>query len=292
MFAVQIDRHGGPEVLRVREAAAPVAAAGELLVRTVASTINPVDWKTRAWDVGPAFPMTLGWDLAGMVVATESAEFSVGDRVVAMSAQLATGLGTWAELVALPAALVAHAPASVPLVEASALPLAGVTALQALARLDLVEGQRLLVTGALGAVGRTAVALARHRGAVVDGLVSRAEHLKPAGELGLTSVASAASDLTSESYDAVLDTAGVDVSAALVPDGRYVSVADAPLPDLPGAEKSYVQENSADLAELVRLVDAGVVRPHVAHHFSVRQVRRATELVERGGLTGKVALHF
>ncbi|MBF9068008.1 NADP-dependent oxidoreductase [Streptacidiphilus fuscans] len=292
MFAVQIDRHGGPEVLRVREAAAPVAGAGHVLVATVASTINPVDWKTRAWDVGPAFPMTLGWDLAGVVVATESADFAVGDRVVAMSAQLATGLGTWAELVALPTTLVAHAPASVPLVEAAALPLAGVTALQALGPLDLVAGQRLLVSGALGAVGRTAVALALHRGVVVDGLVSRAEHLAPAAALGLSAVASAVSDLKSASYDAVLDTAGVDVSAALAPDGRYVSVADAPLPEIPRAEKSYVQESRADLAELVRLVDAGVVRPHIAHHFSVRQVRRATELFERGGLTGKVALHF
>lgn len=67
----------------------------------------------------------------------------------------------------------------------------------------------------LGAVGRTAVALARHRGVVVDGLVSRAEHLEPASALGLSTVASAASHLNPASYDAVLETAGVHVSAAL-----------------------------------------------------------------------------
>ncbi len=292
MFAVQIDRHGGPEVLAVREVPVPTAGAGEVVIRTVASTINPVDWKTRVWDVGPQFPMTLGWDLAGIVVACDSSAFAVGDRVVAMSAQVATGLGTWAELVVLPENLVTRAPASVPLIEAAALPLAGVTALQALALLNLKAGDKLLITGAIGAVGRTAAALAGQAGAVVDGLVSRESHLETAQGLGLAFVTHTASDFKDESYDAVFDTAGVDVSAALVPGGRYVSVADEALPEIPGAAKSYVQQNREDLAELVRLVDAGVVRPYVDHYFSVHRVRVAHELFEKGGLTGKVALYF
>ncbi|MFC0865906.1 NADP-dependent oxidoreductase [Sphaerimonospora cavernae] len=292
MFAVQIDRHGGPELLTVRDVAPPTPKLGEVLVRTVASTLNPVDWKTRVWDVGPAFPMTLGWDIAGIVIASRTPDFAIGDRVVAMSAQVATGLGTWAELVALPARLVSHAPVSVPLTEAAALPLAGVTAFQALARLNLAQGERLLVTGAVGAVGRTAVALAAHGGAVADGLVSREEHLQPARSLGLQHASASIADLKGESYDAIFDTAGVDVSHALASGGRYVSVADEPLPSIPGAQKSYVQENREHLAELVRLVDADVLRPHIAHYFSVHQVRAAHELFEKGGLTGKVGLCF
>ncbi|GHE58445.1 alcohol dehydrogenase catalytic domain-containing protein [Streptomyces capitiformicae] len=164
MLAVQIDVHGGPEVLSVREIAEPVPGPGEVLVRTVASSLNPVDWKTRAWDVGPEFPMTLGWDLAGIVVASSSAEFAVGDRVIAMSAQMATGRGTWAQLVALPEHLVTHAPTTLSLAEAATLPLAGTTAVQALAKLELSSRSRLLVTGAAGAVGALAVQLARRAG--------------------------------------------------------------------------------------------------------------------------------
>ncbi|WP_243878213.1 hypothetical protein [Streptomyces sp. SUK 48] len=128
MHAVRVDVHGGPEVLTVREVADPEPesrpgpdaagetgpGAGEVLVRTAASSLNPVDWKTRAWDVGPALPVTLCWDLAGIVVASSAPEFAAGDRVIAMSAQLATGLDTWAELVLLPARLLAHAPGRSP----------------------------------------------------------------------------------------------------------------------------------------------------------------------------------
>ncbi|MDT0570864.1 NADP-dependent oxidoreductase [Streptomyces sp. DSM 3412] len=292
MLAVQIDVHGGPEVLEVREIAEPVPGPGEVLVRTVASSLNPVDWKTRAWDVGPQFPMTLGWDLAGVVVASSSAEFAVGDRVIAMSAQIATGRGTWAQSVALPDHLLTHAPTTLSLAEAATLPLAGTTALQALAKLRLVSRGRLLVTGAAGAVGGLAVQLARRAGVAVDGLVSRAEHIDVVRELGADTVVDLATDLPKEAYDAVLDTAGVDVSSSLVEGGRYVSISDEPLPAVPGAAKSYVQESKKDLAELVELAEAGRLRVRVAEHHPVTAVRTAHERFEAGGLSGKVVLLF
>ncbi|MEU1779061.1 NADP-dependent oxidoreductase [Streptomyces abikoensis] len=292
MRAVQIDVHGGPEVLSVREVADPRPGPGEVLIRTVASSLNPVDWKTRVWDVGPAFPMTLGWDLAGIVVASSSAGFAVGDRVIAMSAQVATGRGTWAELVALPEQLVTAAPATITLPEAATLPLAGTTALQALAKLDLAGRKRLLVTGAAGAVGGLAVQLAKHAGITVDGLVSRPEHAAVVRDLGAGTVVDHAGDLPKGAYDAVFDTAGVDVSLAVAEGGRYVSVSDEPLPDVPGATKSYVQESAKDLAELVALVDAGELRVRVAEHHPVTEVRVAHERFEAGGLSGKVVLLF
>ena len=154
MRAIQIDRFGGPTVLEVREVPNPVPAAGELLVRTTASSINPVDVKTRSrvYETGiPPLPMMLGWDLAGMVADRGTTVLRPGQRVIAMSPQLAAGAGTWADLVALPAGLVAPAPATVSLGEAATLPLAGLTAWQALDWLRLGVGDRLLVTGGAGA---------------------------------------------------------------------------------------------------------------------------------------------
>lgn len=154
MRAIQIDRFGGPTVLEVREVPNPVPAAGELLVRTTASSINPVDVKTRSrvYETGiPPLPMMLGWDLAGMVADRGTTVLRPGQRVIAMSPQLAAGAGTWADLVALPVGLVAPAPATVSLGEAATLPLAGLTAWQALDWLRLGVGDRLLVTGGAGA---------------------------------------------------------------------------------------------------------------------------------------------
>jgi NADPH:quinone reductase-like Zn-dependent oxidoreductase len=146
MRAIQIDRFGGPEVLEVREVADPAPAAGELLVRTIASSINPVDVKTRGhvYDTGmPPLPMTLGWDLAGVVADPGPSALRPGQRVIAMSPQLAAGVGTWADLVVLPAGVVASAPARVSLAEAATVPLAGLTAWQALHWLSLTEGEHL-----------------------------------------------------------------------------------------------------------------------------------------------------
>ncbi|MFH7334112.1 NADP-dependent oxidoreductase [Streptomyces sp. KHY 26] len=292
MRAVRIDVRGGPEVLTVREVDDPEPGAGEVLVRTVASSLNPVDRKTRAWDVGPALPGTLGWDLAGVVVASPSPRFAVGDRVIAMSAQPATGLGTWAELVRLPERLLAHAPATLTLAQAATLPLAGTTAVQALAALRPKTRTRLLVTGAAGAVGGLAVQLARQADVAVDGLVSRPEHIDVVREFGASAVTHSVAELPAGAYDAVLDTAGVDVSSALADGGLYVSVSDEPLPDVPGAARSYVQESGEDLAELVGLVDAGRLEVRVAAYYPVTEVRAAHERFEAGGLSGKVVLLF
>jgi NADPH:quinone reductase-like Zn-dependent oxidoreductase len=295
--AVRITRHGGIDELTLDDLPAPRPGPGELAVRTVASTINPVDWKTRAWDRGPAMPMTLGWDLAGIVVAAPPGQpsvggFRVGDRVVAMSAQLATGRGTWAETVVLPAALVAPAPRTVSLAEAATLPLAGLTARQALAALDLPAGAWLLVTGAVGAVGGLVAQLALAAGQRVDGLVSRPGHVEPARAWGLEAVATDVGALAPAAYDAVFDSAGVDPGPALRPGGRYLSISDDPLPEIPGAGRIGVQEDGKGLAELAAQVDAGVLRLRVARRYPLREVRAAHRAFEAGGLVGKVVLEF
>jgi NADPH:quinone reductase-like Zn-dependent oxidoreductase len=243
--------------------------------------------------MGSTFPVTLGWDLAGIVVASGTPAFAVGDRVIGISAQIATGVGTWAELVALPADQLAPAPASVSLPEAATLPLAGLTALQALGKLALKDGERLLVTGAVGGVGGIAVQLARRAGVSVDALVSREGHVADARALtpdGL--VAYDPAQLPPATYDAILDTAAVHVNAALAAGGRYVSVADGDLPDIPNASKSITRLDNGQLAELGRLVDADEIRPRVAGYLPAGEVRAAHRRVEAGGLAGKAVLLF
>jgi NADPH:quinone reductase-like Zn-dependent oxidoreductase len=292
MRAVQIDSHGGPEVLQLREVKDAIALPRHVLVRTVASSINPVDWKTRAWDRGSGFPMTLGWDLAGVVVESDDTLFAPGDRVVAMSAQGITGVGAWAELVSLPASLVAHAPIRIGLAQAAALPLAAMTAHIALSGLGVLAGRRLLVTGAAGGVGSVMLQLARAQGATVDALVSRPAHEAGALDLGAERAFHRLDALPASAYDAVFDTASVDPGPALVSGGRYASITDDPLPAIPGAESPEVYEDGAVLREMVGLVDAGSLTVRVAEYHAIADVRTAHERFEAGGLGGKLVLLF
>lgn len=265
---------------------------GGVLIRTVASSINPVDWKTRAWDRGPAFPMTLGWDLAGVVIESDDAEFRPGDRVVAMSGQLATGIGVWSDLVCLPGSIVAPAPVRLPLVDSAALPLAGMTAALVIGRLGLDAHSRLLVIGAVGGVGSLVLQLARSRGVVVDALVSRPAHITAAIELGAARAFSTIDELDRAAYHAVFDTASVDPGPALMPSGKYISITDDPLPPIPNAEKPQVYEDGRVLRDLVRLVDDGTLTYRIAAYYPIARIREASSRFEAGGLGGKLILLF
>lgn len=278
-----------------------MAGPGEVLVRVVASSLNPVDVKTRADEIRggvPALPMILGWDVAGIVVDPGSSSFDVGQRVVGMSAQLAAGKGTWADLVALPERVLAPAPTAASLAEAATLPLPALTASQAVEWLGLSAGQRLLVTGAVGAVGGLAVQLARRDGVVVDALVSRDAQLERAMALGATTACTNAHALSASAYDGILDTAGIRPEEALRDGGRLASIATeaGPVPDLSarGIASTNVQvaEDGARLATLMKLVDDGVLRARVDSTYSIHQARAAQERFAAGGLNGKVVLTF
>lgn len=295
MRAIQLDRPGGPDALAVRQLPTPSRAPGDVLIRTIASSINPVDWKTRTMTGAERLPMTLGWDLAGVVLASDDPGLSAGDRVIAMSAQFATGRGTWAEIVSLPADLVAAAPATASLPEAATLPLAGLTALQVLDRLRLTPGQTLLVTGAAGAVGGVAVQLATHEGIVVDGLVSRPEHIDATYQLGANNVTHQAGALGR--YDAVFDTAGVHVPNAVKNGGRYVTVGADTVPGeladrTVDAGVNYVEQDGAGLAHLAAMVDTAGLRLRIGAHYPIRQIRHAHRRAEHGGMLGKVVVTF
>ncbi|WP_448316089.1 NADP-dependent oxidoreductase [Streptomyces sp. CO7] len=300
MRAVVLSTYGGPERLSVSETPEPVAPDLDgVLIRTAAAAVNPVDLQTRAGrhagHSGFQPPMVLGWDLAGTVTAVGGAvtDFRVGDRVVAMSAQMATGRGTYAEVVALPADIVAHAPASVPLTDAAGLPLAGLTARQALDLLALPEKGSVLVTGAVGSVGGLAVQLARRRGLTVVAQVRSARDEEQARALGADRVVDEA-NLPVAGVDGLLETAGLPGAIGSVRDGgRAVSIVPT---RAPAAERgvqvavSHVEQDGRGLSELAALVDAGELRLRTADEFSFADASEAHRRLAAGGVRGKLLL--
>ena len=174
MKAIVVHQYGGPEVLKFEEYPDPVPGPGEVLVRVAATSVNPIDYKRRAGltkDFYPMqFPGLIGVDIAGTVVKIGPGVegFSVGDQVFAMADN------TYAELCVVKAAILAKVPKGLDLIQAAALPLVTTTGNQLLSATGIKAGQTVLVVGAAGNVGRSAVFTAKERGAtVIAGVLKR-----------------------------------------------------------------------------------------------------------------------
>jgi NADPH:quinone reductase-like Zn-dependent oxidoreductase len=309
MRAVQLDGFGGPEVMELREVDRPAPVPTEVLVRVHAAGVNPVDWKTRA---AGAFlsslgtpPYVLGWDVSGVVeeVGGGVARFAVGDEVFGMP-RFPWQAGGYADYVTAPSRHFARKPAGLPHVEAAALPLAGLTAWQALVDTARVRaGQRVLVHAAAGGVGHLAVQIAKARGAYVLGTARAAKHdfLRSIGvdePIDYTAVdfTTAAGDI-----DVVVDLIGGEYGGrslrVLRPGGLLVAVTGAGPATLLMAEKAevraaqlLVEPDHAGLEGLAALVDAGQLRVHLETVLPLEQAARAHELGESGRTTGKIVL--
>jgi NADPH:quinone reductase-like Zn-dependent oxidoreductase len=293
--ALQLDRPGGLDALTLREVPAPSPKPGQLLVRTVASTINPLDRKTRT-KAHLRFPVTLGSDVAGVVVESDAADFRPGDRVIALTFPTDDGVGAWSDLVALGPEQVAHAPTTASLTEAATIPLAGLTALQAWTAVDVSPGERVLVTGAAGAIGGFLVQLASDAGMKVDGLVSRRSHVDSVKRLGAGFVTADPGDLPAHAYGAIVDpivmpSKGADLREFAADGGQYVAVGSDES-QIPGGREIDVDDDPVGLSRLVELVDGGALELRVAAHYSLRDFRAAHEFFESGGVLGKVVLHL
>jgi NADPH:quinone reductase-like Zn-dependent oxidoreductase len=166
MKAIVVHEYGAPEVLKFEDYPDPVPGAGEVLVRVAATSVNPIDYKRRGLtkDFYPIqFPGLIGVDIAGTVVKVGPGVegFSVGDQVFAMADN------TYAELCVVKAAALAKVPSGLDLIQAAALPLVTTTGNQLLSATGIKPGQTVLVVGAAGNVGRSALFTAKQRGAVV-----------------------------------------------------------------------------------------------------------------------------
>src|SRR5881409_3589324 len=233
MRAIRQQTLGGPEVLELVEVPRPEAGPTEVLVRVVAAGVNPVDWKTRAMGgfLGQP-PFTVGWDVAGVVeeVGVGVARFALGDRVFGMP-RFPREAAAYAEYVTSPSRQLARIPDGLGDVEAAALPLAGLTAWQALVETaDVQPGQRVLVLGAAGGVGHLAVQIAKARGAHVIGTASAAKHDFVASLGAEELIDYRAPDFAAhvDGVDVVLDTIGGDIArrsiGVLHPGGLLVTI--------------------------------------------------------------------
>ncbi|MEV5432826.1 NADP-dependent oxidoreductase [Streptomyces sp. NPDC052701] len=294
MRAAVVTAFGGPEAVRIVDAEVPEPGARQVRIKVAAAALNPVDAGVRAGVFGGAGKrIGLGWDVAGTVDATGAATaWSVGDEVVALDHGMVKPLGTHAEYVVVDADAVAGAPATADPVHAATLPLNALTAAQALDLLEPAPGRSLLVTGAAGAVGGFAVQLAAYRGMVVTAL-AREEDEELVRSLGAAHFTSG--EVAPGGVDAVLDAAVLGESAlAWVRDGgAYVGVIPQAAPAPVRGVRTAVVEVDADgarLAELVKLVDEGVLTLRVAGTYALRDAAEAHARLAAGGVRGRLVL--
>jgi NADPH:quinone reductase-like Zn-dependent oxidoreductase len=297
---------GGPEVLQEVEIAKPELGVSQILVRVHAAGLNPTDWGHRAFPIflGPP-PFTLGWDVSGVVEATGFGVtlFKPGDEVFGML-PYPHGVGSHAEYVTGPARAFAAKPKNLDHVQAGALPLAGLTAWQALndtARLE--PGQRVLIHAAAGGVGHLAVQIAKARGAYVIGTASARHHDLVRGlgademiDYQTTDFETAVSDV-----DVVLDTISGDYPTrslrTLRPGGLLVALLPFP-PEIAEeasrlgvrAEIMLVEHDHAGMTAIADLVADGKLRPVIAGIFPMADAAKAHELGETRHVAGKLVL--
>lgn len=306
MKAVAMHAYGGPEVLKYEDAARPDPATGEVLVRVHAAAVNPVDWKVRAGHLrgflNYSLPLIPGWDLSGVVDATGAGvtDWKQGDAVYARPDLRRNG--AYAEYIAVRASELGHKPRSIDHVQASAIPLACLTAWQALFDAGgLKAGQRVLIHAAAGGVGTFAVQLAKWKGAHVVGTASERNHAF-LRELGADEVI----DYTKTNFeevvrdvDVVLDTlAGQTRDRSwnvLKKDGILVSILGQPSPDDAAqhgvrAAGVFVEPNQAQLGEIAKLVDSGKLRPIIETVLPLAQAARAHEMNQTLHTRGKIVL--
>lgn len=304
MRAIAYRRYGGPDVLELTELPTPKVGPDSVLVRVHATSVNPVDWKVREGYLDPimdaVFPVVPGWDVAGVVeqVGLDTPELAVGDEVLGYVRTDVVHGGTTAELVAAPVRTLARKPAGLSWEEAGALPLAGLTAFQALRRLEVGEGDVVLVHNAAGGVGGFAVQIARSLGARVIGTASPARHdyVRSLGGEPVAygdGVVAAVRELAPDGVDVVLDLVGGGVAQTTpevgTADVRLGSIADASVAEI-GGTNFWVRPDSADLAELAAMVERGDVRVEIAATFPLEQAREAHELSAEGHVQGKVVI--
>ena len=307
MKAVRFHEYGDPDVLRYEDVEQPVPGAGEVRIRVAASAFNPVDDGIRGGYLRDVFPVTLphtpGIDVAGTVDAVGDGvdTIAVGDEVIGFLPMVADGAA--AEYVIAPAEILAAAPTSIPLPDAAALPMVGLTAWQALFDdAGLTAGQRVLINGAGGAVGGYAVQLAKRAGAHVIATASprSSERVSSAGADEVIDHTTTEVRVA-EPVDVLLNLARiapealVELSALVRPGGVVVNTVPTiptPADDERGvrAVGVFVRNDAEQLSRLVAMVDGGELRVDVAERVPLEELPEVHARAAAGQLPGKVVV--
>ena len=313
--AAQIKKYGGSDVVEINtNTPKPTISPGHIVVEVHAVGLNPSDWKIRQgyFSKGeskgepPTTPLTLGGDFSGIVVEVGEnvSDFKKNDAVYGTALTLAGGSGALAEFASANVKNVAFKPKNINHIEASALPLAGSSAVQALTEhMELSKCQKILIHGGAGGIGSFAIQLAKHLGAYVATTASTDDtaYVKTLG-------ADTVIDYTKENfaellkaYDAVYDTVGGETYKksfkVLKSGGIIVSMLEKPDEAL---MKQYgvraiaqgTLTNTAHLTELAKLVEAGAIKVHVDKIFPLEQAGEALSYLEKGHPKGKVVVEI
>jgi NADPH:quinone reductase-like Zn-dependent oxidoreductase len=307
MRAISQDELGGPEVLREVEIERPVPGPSEVLVQVHAAGMSPTDWKHRQV---PGFlgrlPLVLGWDVSGVVedVGIGVTIHQAGDEVFGML-PYPHGHGSFAEYVTAPARTFVRKPAELDHLQAAAVPLAALTAHQALVdTADVQPGQRVLIHAAAGGVGHLAVQIAKSLGAHVIGTASAPKHdlLRELGADELIDYHAEDFEKAAGKVDVVIDLVGGDYTArslrTLRKGGILISLvlSDAQLMTELTAELGVrqrlmlVEADQAGMLAVAGLVKSGALRPVIEASFPLEQAAKSHELGDTGRVTGKVVL--
>ena len=303
MKAVIYRRYGGPEVLELADVPDPKLAQNSVLVRVKAAALNPADLALQA-GLGDSimdawFPVIPGWDVAGIVdrVGAGVTEFAAGDEVIGFVREEILHHGTYAEKISVPSSTLVCKPHNATWAQAAGLPLAGLTAYQAIVHtLKVTKGETVLIHGASGGVGSLAAQIAVTHGARVIGSGSTGSHtylrsiaVEPVlyGDDLVRDVRA----IAPKGIDAVFDCVGRGVLALNPQLGRAeyrsCSIADSAA----GVTTVFARMNQADLLRLVELVEAGNLTVEVAATYPLEDAARAQLALRNGGKKpGKIVL--
>ncbi|MFD0048498.1 NADP-dependent oxidoreductase [Actinomycetes bacterium NPDC127524] len=308
MKAIVIEQYGGKEQLKEAEMKKPEAGENEIIIKLEATSINPIDWKLREGYLKEMlpfeFPIILGWDAAGTVdsIGSGVTDFKPGDRVFARPAT--TNRGTYAEYAAVDDILAAKIPDNVSFEEAASIPLAGLTAYQALFDFgEVKEGDKVLIHAGAGGVGSLAVQLAKNAGAYVATTAGtqNVEFMKSLGADEVIDYKKQDFEKILHDYDFVLDSMGGEIQeksfSVLKEGGKMPSLVSEPDKELAEKKKIkaasiWLNPNGQQLEELAKLMEEGKLKAIIGETFplSAEGIRQAHEKSESHHAKGKIVI--
>lgn len=307
MKAARYSEYGGPEVIEVIDIPAPKIEKEQVLVENHASSINPFDFKVRnGWIEGlpSSFPLTIGGDFSGKIVEVgeDVTDYKIGDEVYGQASVFGGASGSMAELIAANPRSFFKKPSNLDFVQASSLPLVGVSAVQAIHdHIDLKKDQKIFINGGSGGIGSVAIQIAKNIGAFVVASVST-ENVEFVRSLGSDEVIDYKKEKVSgEDFDAVYDASGQELDETLIrilkKGGVLVSMASLDHGDFADrfgvtmiAQSSKV--TSERLSVLKDYIEKGIVKPYVEKVFSLEETRNAYEYQENEKIRGKVVVRI
>ncbi len=306
MKAAQISEYGDASVVQIVDVNKPQPTGGQVLVAVRASSLNPFDTSVRQGSAKHMLrlPVTLGGDIAGVIVSLGEGvtNFQIGEKIYGQALAVAGNSGAFAEFAATAASQIARAPQNISDTEAACLPLAGISALQALTEhIRLQAGQKLFIHGGAGGIGTIAIQIARNIGAYVA-VTATGERIDLVKQLGADEIV----DYTREDfssalheYDAVFDTVGGEdftKSLGILKRGGIAVSMIAHADEAIANERAIrvltqmTRVTTARLDALRALVDEGKVKPIISKVFPLDQIQAAFREREMGHFSGKVVV--